>query len=321
MDDKKQMRDIQQVIEKSTAKVSLRDLERKGFRNVKVLKANDITELIRQAVNTVVAMQQKALGEGDADRILRESQAEFNRLMNEAKAARERETNLEESAKDAQRRAEAATREAQHEKTERERAETRTKEYSEKLLEERRQVRALEDEMAQRGGGAEAQAEVDRLRRELSQLQMEKRLLEQIEVPKLRQRTEELEADLRRAREGGPVGDEGRLEALFRGVVDEMRSRQQAPDISAIKAELSKVTDKLSEQLARQMRNEEGQMIDAGVAAETAIKTLFSYDLGVDVQSNIDSVQVKETTTEGGVKDSLSKLKNLRKGGKNKDAQ
>ena len=49
----KQVLDVRKVIEKSTSKVSLRDLEKKGFRQVKVLRAGDINQLIDE-INTLV---------------------------------------------------------------------------------------------------------------------------------------------------------------------------------------------------------------------------------------------------------------------------
>ena len=56
-DIKKDILDVRKVIERSTSKVSLRDLEKKGFRKVKVLRAGDINQLIYKAVQTVLAKQ------------------------------------------------------------------------------------------------------------------------------------------------------------------------------------------------------------------------------------------------------------------------
>lgn len=75
---KKDILDVRNVIEKSTSKVSLRDLEKKGFRKVKVLRAGDINQLIYKAVQTVLAKQPTAaMGEEEKQRILAEAQKEF----------------------------------------------------------------------------------------------------------------------------------------------------------------------------------------------------------------------------------------------------
>jgi DNA repair exonuclease SbcCD ATPase subunit len=79
-DMKKDILDVRKVIERSTSKVSLRDLEKKGFRKVKVLRAGDINQLIYKAVQTVLA-KQPAVGmdEGERERVLAEARAEYER--------------------------------------------------------------------------------------------------------------------------------------------------------------------------------------------------------------------------------------------------
>src|SRR4051812_34658426 len=76
----KEILDVRKVIERSTSKVSLRDLEKKGFRKVKVLRAGDINQLIYKAVQTVLA-KQPAVGMGEAERqqVLAEAKAEYER--------------------------------------------------------------------------------------------------------------------------------------------------------------------------------------------------------------------------------------------------
>src|SRR5579862_4411850 len=74
--------DVRKAIEKSTSKVSLRDLEKKGFRKVKVLRAGDINQLIYKAVQTVLAKQPAtggALDEEEKKRIVAEAEAEVQK--------------------------------------------------------------------------------------------------------------------------------------------------------------------------------------------------------------------------------------------------
>ena len=75
--------DVRKVIEKSTSKVSLRDLEKKGFRQVKVLRAGDINQLIFKAVQNVLAKTPRGTGLSDAERerIAKEAKAELDQQM------------------------------------------------------------------------------------------------------------------------------------------------------------------------------------------------------------------------------------------------
>src|SRR3954463_4641364 len=84
--DPNEIQEVRKIIESSTSKVSLRDLEKKGFRKVKVLRSNDIDELIRRAVTAVVAREG-----GDDPRVTEEivarSRQELKQLMAAAQAA------------------------------------------------------------------------------------------------------------------------------------------------------------------------------------------------------------------------------------------
>ncbi len=75
--------DVRKVIEKSTSKVSLRDLEKKGFRQVKVLRAGDINQLIFKAVQNVLAKAPRGAGmsEEERNKIISEARAEVDQQM------------------------------------------------------------------------------------------------------------------------------------------------------------------------------------------------------------------------------------------------
>src|SRR5207244_4121589 len=95
-DIKKDILDVRKVIERSTSKVSLRDLEKKGFRKVKVLRAGDINQLIYKAVQTVLAKQPSAMSEGERKQVLAEAQAEYDRQTKQLQALQEAQDRLEE---------------------------------------------------------------------------------------------------------------------------------------------------------------------------------------------------------------------------------
>lgn len=79
----------------STSKVSLRDLEEKGLREVRVLRAGDVDSLILRAVESVLAAQPRGRGvsQAERDRIFAEARAEVDRhvdAVRELEAERQR---------------------------------------------------------------------------------------------------------------------------------------------------------------------------------------------------------------------------------------
>ncbi len=93
--------DIDNVIEKSTRKVSLDTLSKKGLKTVKVLRSDQINDMIMRAVDIVVAKREgKSRSEGVAEsarreylaeakkelKILMKQRAELEALINEAEA-------------------------------------------------------------------------------------------------------------------------------------------------------------------------------------------------------------------------------------------
>src|SRR5438552_6958645 len=92
---KKDILDVRNVIEKSTSKVSLRDLEKKGFRKVKVLRAGDINQLIYKAVQTVLAKQPTGMNEEEREQVLAEAKAEYERQTKQLQQLQETQERIE----------------------------------------------------------------------------------------------------------------------------------------------------------------------------------------------------------------------------------
>jgi chromosome segregation ATPase len=90
MSDQKDL-DLKGALEQGTKKMSLQDLEQRGFKNVKVLDEKGLEELMRKAVDRVVNTQTAE----EKSRIVAESRKELDRLMKEHKAARSRAQLLE----------------------------------------------------------------------------------------------------------------------------------------------------------------------------------------------------------------------------------
>lgn len=87
--------DIQKVIEQSATRTTLSDLARKGIQRVKVLDERTIQDLIRKAVEKVVASQTSLLAEEERAKIFTESRQELDRLLREHRESRSRAELLE----------------------------------------------------------------------------------------------------------------------------------------------------------------------------------------------------------------------------------
>lgn len=91
MPDDRQPLDIPKVIQQSTRRVTLQELQQKGFQNVKILDEQAIQELVAQAVDKVVSSQTAE----ERARVLADSRKELDRLMREHKAEGSRANLLE----------------------------------------------------------------------------------------------------------------------------------------------------------------------------------------------------------------------------------
>ncbi len=99
---KREVLDVRKAIERNTSKVSLRDLEKKGFRQVKVLRAGDINQLIFKAVQNVMAKAPQgggAMSEQERQRIMAEAKAEVDRQLAETRALQQRAMQVEQAHK------------------------------------------------------------------------------------------------------------------------------------------------------------------------------------------------------------------------------
>lgn len=150
--------DVKKVIEKSTSKVTLRELEKRGFNKVKVLKSNDIHKLIRQAVETVLANRSK-LSEEEKEAYIEKSREEFDRLMSQNKRQLDLQTQYEERFNEL----ESQALEAQKALSERDRQMREVSQRYEKRIEE------LVDRLHQRGTETADRSEVEALRKKVQE--------------------------------------------------------------------------------------------------------------------------------------------------------
>jgi chromosome segregation ATPase len=136
--------DVRAAIEKNSYLTSVADLERRGKRQVKVIKTSLIYDLIHQAVENVQRGRETGMGEEERQRLVEESKKEFDRLLSEQQRQRQELADLQEANLDAERLVNDLNRQLA--------------EQNERLRAEAERVRALEEENARlQAAGAEAE--------------------------------------------------------------------------------------------------------------------------------------------------------------------
>ncbi|GIW71135.1 MAG: hypothetical protein KatS3mg102_0677 [Planctomycetota bacterium] len=250
-----ELRQVRQLIEKSTSKVSLRELEKKGFRKVKVLRSNDIDQMIRQAV--AVAISRAGVDAAAKEELVRKSRDELNKLMRQAQQVEaERAELLEQNHRLESELRQLRTRLAEHEEAQREvdRLKRSLEEAQVQVLALQSRASTAEQQLAEL---ARARHELEEARAQHKRLETEKRLLEELELPKLRERIAQLEEEVRQAREaarlapppaaGGGGLDPAELRAMMRDLVQEVAG---ARGDESVKAEIHRLQQSIASALA-----------------------------------------------------------------------
>ncbi|MBI3723614.1 hypothetical protein HY251_06630 [bacterium] len=324
--------DVRKAIEKSTSKVSLRDLEKKGFRKVKVLRAGDINQLIFKAVQTVLAKQAPGMGEAERAQVLAEAKAEYEKNVKQLQQAQQALDKVEQE-KEA---VDAKAREVEEAKK---RLEQKVAELNTQLSAEKRKMEA------DKAAFAEEKKQLDREKQNLFEKGMDAVKGSQQQVAQAEQRAVSLQARVRE------------LEAEVERVKSEPKSDPE--EIASMRAEMEVAKEKAAAQSAQAIEafgavmNAIGQMkaqpVAAGVGGDWDKRMkAFELNLGdqlrkfagaaqrggwdegstvdlaalmarqtaddVKLETNIKDVGVKQQTAAG-VKDKLSRLKNMRGGG------
>jgi chromosome segregation ATPase len=367
-DIKKDILDVRKVIERSTSKVSLRDLEKKGFRKVKVLRAGDINQLIYKAVQTVLAKQPAGLGEAEREQVLAEAKAEYERQTKQLQELQELQERAEAE------KAEAVEKAAQIEQAQKN-LEAKLAQANATLVAERNKIlearKAFEEEkrqlerekaaISEKGFDAiqAAQKQVQDLQKKLegvvpqdqyNQLHQEARekvsaLTDKVEeaeraarrakgdaeeaeqkAAKLQARVTELEAELEAAvGEAKGAVDPGEIEKLraeqremLQAVMGAIKESQQPAAAAAAGSggDFEKSFKTLQQNLTDQLRKFAGSGMKGGFdeGSTTDLGALLAGQADVQIETNIKDVGVKEQSAKG-VKDKLSKLRNMRGGG------
>ncbi|HVR74674.1 MAG TPA: hypothetical protein VMT52_10095 [Planctomycetota bacterium] len=317
---------IQKVINTSTSNVSLDDLSKKGFKQVKVLNQAVITRLIGEAVDRVLADRSKEIGKEEREKVIKEARGQFETL---AKKRLEKErTRIEDlehvnaslaSELDTLKKRLTASVEVQ---AERDQAVRRLGTLDAEVAQLRNAVPELEVNFAKKKAEVQGlQAELERYRLEAqrsSTSRAEDSSALEEEVTALREALSESEhkaaiaegqltaknEELERLAENSMSGPAA--EKLLLAVNARLQSVAAPVEVGQIMASL----DTLSRRLSNMSGSTSG---DTELTSDIALDRLFDAEEGGSVESNISKVKVKETAARD-VKGALAKLKKLQKG-------
>jgi len=287
--------DVKKVIEGSTEKMSLRALEKKGFKRVRVLNEEIIRNLIAQSVDAAIKAKlgdgtKLLTGTGD---IKEESRKELKRLMKE-------------HAESEQAHSTASTR----------------------VNELQKQIDALEDEIVK------GRLDLEREREAIFQrgiLSAQEQITEfEKKIEKLDTENAQLcaSAGIERPEGGLPVGAAPvNIEAMIKTVIDSIQAKQDSQEISGLKEELKALAERdnnMADQMKNILREELSRRPIAAAGggttqsqaefAEASVESLFG-EFGADIETNIENVEAKEEKSTG-VGSVLERLKRMKKGDK-----
>jgi chromosome segregation ATPase len=275
---------VKKAIERSTRKVSLSDLEKKGFKTVKVLREDQINELIQKALDIVIARQNKAgqirnhIAEAARREYLEETKKELKSLMSER-------AQLEYSIERQRRYVDEFRKHYEYMKTE-------------KAMYERK-IAELKEDVSSMASTLETERKVHKA--EVS--------AKDVETGKLRGMLSKFIKEYPEKQETSEIAD---LRAQIRQISD--RDSSLAGQIKDLVGEM---TEKLQDELSGKLVA--GAVFGGGGAAgpggpikakDVILDALFRDTENLD--SNIDKLDIKEKKV-GGVSDTLAKLKNMRK--------
>jgi chromosome segregation ATPase len=319
--------DIQRVISTSTSNVSIDDLSKKGFKQVKVLNQAVITKLIAEAVDRVLVERSKEISREERDKVIKEAKTQFEslakqRLEKERGRIEELETANHSLSAEIETLKKRLTASLEVQAT-RDQAVARVESLQSELARLGQQAKetdawkqsSLEHEknfelFQARVGDLEASLkqrdeEAAALRHELGEREKRLGMLE----GQLAARAEELET----AR--STAADAGAVEKLFHKLEEKLTSSGKPADMGQVMLSLDSLSRKLANLGSGGGGGGGGGSAEGSeLTAEFALGTLFDREKGGAVESNVTKVKVKESQATG-VKGALAKLKKLQKGG------
>ena len=316
--------DIHDVIEKSSSRATLQDLARKGITRVKVLDEKMVKDLIRQAVEHILATKFAGgvISEEERQRIVEASKKELDQLIKEFQQSKTQQQLVEQDKVQLVKEVENLQRQVQLQRKGSDEAVHRSYEDGRKSTEQtvqdarERSIRLEEEIKRQTDALAAAQATVENLKQRIAQRETEAR--ENLEKGMVAQRgmIEDFQAKLDaklNALEGNisqRLTEESERQILARKL-DELTARD-----TATASKLEKLFSKMADNLGRKIATIK---LKAGVPDESdyrpgemMIESLFKEEL----ENNLRAIGVQEMKPEekekGKFGSALAKLKSLR---------
>jgi DNA repair exonuclease SbcCD ATPase subunit len=326
--------DIQKVISTSTSDVSLDDLNKKGFKQVKVLNQTVITRLISEAVDRVLEDRSREISRGERDKVIKEARTQFEALARDRlQKERGRIGELEQlnvalqNELETARKRQAALMESQ---AERDQALVRLKALELELSSQKDRTSELEDHLSRkeeelRALSAKVSSQDSQLQEKLTEAESRLASLQS----EVRQKSDENSGLIARLSEAEKdlAATQGQLEAK-KEELERLSSSQQSPAseqvLAALTARLEEMAkpsevnqimmslDSLSRKIANLGPGHGGGSGGGGKGVN--LDALFSSAGEGAVESNVSKVKVKQAKA-GDVRGALAKLRKLQKGG------
>lgn len=323
--------DFKRVIEKSTSEVALSDLQRKGFKQVKVLNRRVIFQLIAEAVDAVITDRRQQIGQEERGKVIEESRAKFDAMAQERLQIQQELADLRHFREHAEStsRSEAALRQALEDEVElyKSRAgradelQAETERLQSELARARAQIEELRAELETSAGQS---GEIEKIRASAREALAGKaeaeNLLEEArtrlgtsqgEVESLR---EELAAAKALLEESQNQKSEVNSQQFTMALLSKLGEKSsQNTEIGALQASIESLANKIAF-MGTGGGGGGGGGFGPVVDGEIDMERLFAVSTEDGLESNVSKVEVKESKA-GGVKNTLAKLKALQQGG------
>ncbi|MEO0479476.1 MAG: hypothetical protein AAF196_08355 [Planctomycetota bacterium] len=280
------MESIQHVKEALNARsttTSLEELENRGRKRVKVIKAEHVAQMIRESVERALTNDDR-LPKEEIDRLVEASRAEFADVMAERQREQAEYQQAQSDLESTTRRLEAAT------------------EQLRSLESDLQEVEAEAEELRTQGGGgsedlADKDAEIERLTKRISELEAR---------PAQSPQQDAVSAQLLT----NMMSELATLKAqtqLQQQAAPQPQAAAQ-PDTSMLETFVTSMNDRL-EQFGKKMGI--SSAVDAG---DVDLSSMFDQTEDVELESNLDSMEVKAKSGTG-IAANLERLKKLKGGG------
>lgn len=285
--------DLKKFLERSTAKTSLTDLQKKGVQNVRVLDQKTLERLMADAVQKVLSGRAGLLTDADREKIFQESRRELDRLVREYNTMKKQN--------------EAAAMDRNTLLTELENLQKQLQ-VTRNMYEEK--IRQLEA----RGAGGPDPAQLAQLQQQVQyyQTQAQQAFEQGVRsqerfIAELKERNASLEEEIVSLRQNqqSALASAATESALARKL-EELAARDDA-----IADRISKVFAKTVEGLNRKIASIKAGQVGADEVEYRASEHVLDNLLKAEIESNLGNVVTEQKVSSQSMEDRLAKLKSV----------